>query len=64
MPGPLSPSLLQGLAALVEQVGEDLVVPLISALLRRDLSAAERHARAITETDTGIAILKATPGSR
>lgn len=64
MPGPLSPSLLQGIGALVEEVGEDLVLPLISALLNRDLSAAERHARAITETDAGIAILRATPGTK
>lgn len=44
---------------LLERFGEALVVPLVDALLRRDLSAAERRARAIVETEGGIEALEA-----
>ncbi len=50
------------LEELVLKIGEDAIIPLLDALLRRDVPAAERHARAIAETDIALEALDNTPG--
>lgn len=58
----VSPSLLGEIERLVLEVGEELVLPLVRALQRRDAHAAILAAKLIAETDAGIAALHAARG--